>query len=62
MTDLEKWEEFLDEQNVGFEQRSRNAGITTYLWLVGSKVENWFAACEIYFTDDGSLDRIEVSE
>lgn len=61
MTDFEKWKAFLTEQNVGFTQGSNN-GITPHLWLNGSNVNNFYAACEIYFTDDGALDRIEVSE
>lgn len=61
MTDLEKWKAFLTEQNVGFVQESSN-GISPYLWLLGSNVKNWYAACEIYFNDDGSLNFINVSE
>jgi hypothetical protein len=61
MTDFEKWKAFLTEQNVGFLQRSDN-GITPVLWLTGENVENFWAACEINFNDDGSLDKIVVSE
>jgi len=61
MTDFEKWKAFLTEQNVGFVQQSSN-GITPYLWLTGNNVDNYWAACEIKFKDDGSLDKIEVSE
>lgn len=61
MTDLEKWKAFLTEQGVGFVAFSHN-GITANLWLAGTNVENYWAGCVIYFADDGSLDRVEVSE
>jgi len=61
MTDLEKWKAFLNEQGVGFNILSYN-GVTPRIWFVGAKVENYFAAVQVYFNDDGSLNEIRVSE